>query len=134
MSIKIKPSDKAFADCLKAAHDYTCEKCGKVGRMETSHVYSRKHRTIRWSKDNANCLCHYCHRVWHESPLAAFAWFEHTFGSGRVELLIERMNNRVKVPKTEEKDIAKHYREQLKIIQDKRLHGENGYIDFISYQ
>jgi len=134
MSIKIKPSDKAFADCLKAAHDYVCERCGKQGRMETSHVYSRKHRTIRWCKDNANCLCHYCHRIWHDSPLDAFVWFVDMFGEGRQNILIEKRNSRVKVSKLEEKDIKKHYVEQLQIINFKRSEGAQGYIDFISYQ
>ncbi len=132
--MKIKASDKAFADCLKSAHDYICEKCGKQGRMETSHVYSRKHRTIRWCKENANCLCNYHHREWHSSPLAAFSWFDDMFGETRREILIEKLNNRVKVPKSDEKDIAKHYREQLKIIKEKRLQGEVGFIDFESWQ
>lgn len=66
---------------------------------------------------NAVCKCNGCHRRWHESPLAAFAWFESKFGSGRVELLREKMNSKVKVSKLEEKAIAKHYKEQLKIIE-----------------
>jgi hypothetical protein len=134
MSIIIKPSDKAFADCLKAAHDYTCERCGKQGRMETSHVYSRKHRTIRWCKDNANCLCNYCHRIWHDSPLDAFYWFDERYGEARRLFLIEKMNNRNKVSKLEEKDIAKHYKEQLKIVEERRNSGEMDYIDFVSWQ
>ena len=134
MSVKIKPSDKAFADCLKTAHNYTCERCGKEGRMETSHVYSRRHRTIRWCKDNANCLCHYCHRIWHENPLDSFVWFDEKYGSVRREFLIEKMALRFKVPKLEEKDITKHYREQLKIIEQKRSDGVMGYIDFVSWQ
>ena len=48
--------------------------------------------------------------------------------------MIEKMNNRQKVPKIEEKDIAKHYREELKKILAKRDSGETGYIDFVSYQ
>jgi len=50
-------------------------------------------------------------------------------------LLVEKKNLYVKVSKIEEKnEIAKHYREQLKIIEDKRKEGQTGYIDFISYQ
>jgi len=134
MGIKIKPADKAFADCLKTAHDYTCERCGNQGRMELSHVYGRRHRTIRWCKDNGNCLCHYCHRQWHEDPLDSFYWFDEKYGEARRNFLTEKMHNRVKVSKLEEKDIAKHYREQLKLIEQKRLDGECGYIDFVSWQ
>ena len=132
--VKITAADRAFADCLKAAHDNTCEWCGIIGRMETSHVHSRRHRTIRWDKLNANCLCNGCHRRWHESPLAASEWFSETFGEGRVAILREKMNNRVKVPKSEEKDIAKHYREELKKINEARNNGITGYVDFMSWQ
>jgi len=61
-------------------------------------------------------------------------WFELEFGIGRIDLLREKMRSKVKVSKLEEKEIAKHYREQLKIIQDKREGGEIGYIDFESWQ
>ena len=136
MSVKITPADKAFADCLKTAHDYTCERCGKEGRMETSHVLSRRHRTnyLRWDEQNANCLCHYCHRIWHESPLEANKWFIDKYGEERMDMLIEKKNSRIKVSKTEEPQIAKHYRNELKQIQEKRNGGQTGYIQFVSYQ
>ena len=132
--MKISPADTAFSKCVREANNYTCEMCGKTGRMECSHVYSRRHRTIRWCKDNAKSLCNGCHRKWHESPVYSFKWFEDKYGSGRVELLIEKMNNRNRVKKLEEKDIAKHYREQLKLIEAKRAKGETGYITFESWQ
>jgi len=132
--MKMSPADTAFSKCIREANNYTCEWCGKDGRMECSHVYSRRHRTIRWCKDNAKSLCNGCHRKWHESPVAAFKWFEGNYGNGRVELLIEKMNNKTKVSELEEKDIGKHYREQLKLILEKREAGAVGYIDFISWQ
>lgn len=127
-------ADTAFSNCLRAAHDNTCEMCGKQGRMELSHVFSRRHMSIRYDKLNANCLCNYCHRQWHESPLAAEQWFTQMFGRGRFELLVEKKNQKAKGIKREKPEIAKHYREQLKIIEQKRADGEVGYIDFISYQ
>ena len=48
--------------------------------------------------------------------------------------LREKRDLKIKVPKSEEKEIAKHYREQLKIIEQKRLDGVLGYIDFESWQ
>ena len=56
------------------------------------------------------------------------------YGQGMVDLLLEKKNSRVKVPVAEEKEIAKHYREQLRIIQDKRNAGASGFIDFDSWQ
>lgn len=44
-------------------------------------------------------------------------WLEEFIGAGTVEILREKMSSKVKVSKLEEKEIAKHYREQLKIIE-----------------
>jgi len=135
MAIKISAADKIFADCVKAAYDYTCEVCGIQGRMETSHIHSRAHRNIRWCKDNAIPKCHTCHRWWHQNPTESGIWFRKKYGDHFADLLVEKKNLYVKVSKIEEKkEIAKHYREQLKIIEDKRKEGQTGYIDFISYQ
>jgi hypothetical protein len=130
--MKISTADKYFSECVREANNHTCEWCGKQGRMETSHVFSRRHRTIRWDKLNATCMCHACHRKWHESPLSAFAWFESKFGQGRIDLLREKMNAKIKVSKLEEKEIARYYREELKKLNEKRLNGEP--LDFESWQ
>lgn len=127
-------ADTAFSDCVRAAHNNTCEMCGKVGRMECSHVFSRRHLSIRYDKLNANCLCSYCHRVWHESPLSASSWFIGKFGEARFELLSEKKHMIAKGIKSQKSSIAKHYREELKQIQLKRNEGDDSYIDFISYQ
>ena len=132
--MKISPADKWFSLCVREANNHTCEWCGKSGRMEASHVFSRRHRTIRWDKLNANCLCSGCHRKWHESPLNAFSWFEGVFGEGRIQILREKMNSRVKVTKKEEKEIAAHYRSEHKKIEKRRSEGECGILDFDSYQ
>lgn len=132
--MKVSSADSYFSKCIRAAHGNTCEWCGKVGLMDCSHVFSRRHRTIRWDKLNANCLCKGCHRKWHESPANSMQWFEAEFGIGRIDILREKMRSRMVVKTIEEKDIAKHYREQLKLIQASREAGECGYIDFESYQ
>ena len=51
-----------------------------------------------------------------------------------MDLLREKKDLKVKVHKSEHKLIAKHYREQLKIIEAKRQAGQTGFIDFVSYQ
>jgi len=133
--MKITAADKYFSQCVRAAHNHKCERCGKEGgRTELSHVFSRRYRTIRWDVLNGNCLCNYCHRIWHESPLEAHRWFIGKYGQNRMDILIEKRESKMKVSKFEEKEIAKHYREQLKYIENERNNGKTGYISFISYQ
>ena len=141
--MKPSPADIAFSQCLRAAHDYVCEKCGiqkpPNGRrggsgLECSHRYGRRSRTVRWCKENADCLCSGCHRYFEEHPFEYKAWVTDKDGEDLIEILTEKWRSGVKVPKTEEREIAKHYREQLKIIEQKRLDGVTGYIDFESWQ
>jgi hypothetical protein len=79
-------------------------------------------------------LCYACHQWVGGEPLDSGNWIESVMGVGAVELLREKMNSKVKVSKLEEKEIATHYRKQLKIIEDKRADGATGYIEFESYQ
>ena len=141
--MKLSPADIAFSQCVRAAADHRCIRCGiqkpptnKRGSsgMDCSHVYGRRHRSIRWCKDNAKCLCTACHRWWHENPSDSGAWYLNIVGDGLMELLRQKRDSMVKTSKQEEKEIAKHYREQLKIIEQKRLDGETGYIAFESWQ
>ena len=55
-------------------------------------------------------------------------WFRDKYGDEREEILIEKRNARVKVPKSEEKLIAKHYREQVKLMEENPKH------ELVSYQ
>ena len=141
--MKLKPADISFSQCVRAAYDYVCQRCqvqkppqsrrGGSG-MELSHRYGRRHRTIRWAKDNGDCLCTGCHRYFTENPLDYAAWILERDGQGAIDLLREKRDSMVKVSKIEEKAIARHYRLQLKNIEEKRLNGETGVIPFESYQ
>ena len=132
--MKISAADKAFADCVKEAYDHVCQVCSRQGRVELSHIYSRRHRTIRWCADNALPKCHACHRWWHENPTESGHWFRRLVGDGAIQLLQEKRDSRIKVPKAEEKEIAAHYRRELEIIKRKRMDGQTGYIEFVSWQ
>ena len=75
-----------------------------------------------------------CHAWFGGNPADSGLWITQQLGEGHIDLLREKMNSRVKVSKIEEKEIAKHYREQLKIMQEKRAAGEEGRIEFESWQ
>ena len=102
--------------------------------LHNSHIFSRRHRTIRWCKENSQCLCFTCHQWFGGSPADSGRWLVDVCGEAFLDALREKRDLKVKVSKSEEKEIAKHYREQLKIIEEKRAAGATGTLDFISYQ
>lgn len=130
--MKTNPADTAFSRCVREAANWTCERCGKVHEkgsqgLHCSHIYSRRHRTIRWCKDNVQALCYSCHQWFGGNPADSGEWVTELLGEGHIEMLREKMNSKVKVSKLEEKEIAKHYRQELKKL-------ESGASDFDSWQ
>lgn len=137
--IKRNPADDSFSKCVRERANWMCERCSKKypensSGLHCSHNFSRRHRTVRWHGDNALALCFACHQWFGGNPYESGRWLEKMLGETRLEMLIDAKNGKHKVPKAEEKDIAKHYREQLKIMQAKRKNGEMGRIEFESWQ
>ena len=133
MATKRKPADTAFSLCVRYAARWTCEKCGSQHEpgsmgMHTSHIFSRRHRTIRWSADNVQCLCFSCHSWYGGNPADSGVWITNLKGEGFMDMLREKRDQRVKVSKQEEKEIAKHYRKE-----HKRMVEENSF-EFESWQ
>ena len=115
MAIKRDAADKWFSDVVRKKAGHVCEHCNKVeGRMECAHIYGRSAKSVRWSMDNAVCLCHYCHMKFTANPLEFTAWLEETLGKGHMKMLREKWQVLMKTNKQLRKEIAKHYREEFK--------------------
>jgi len=116
--IKREACDKWFSDVVRQKANYTCEHCKKVdSRMECAHIYGRRLKSVRWSLDNAVCLCHWCHRDFTENPLKFTDWLNQYFGEGHMDILREKKNAILKATPDVKKDISKHYREELKKLE-----------------
>lgn len=128
MSIKRCPADAAFSNAIRLNRHHTCEHCGKSdGRMECAHIYGRRYKSVRWDTLNALCLCHHCHRTFTENPVDFTKWLQGYVGQGYLDILNEKRNQIFKTTEAARKEIAKHYREQVKLL-------EAGPHDLVSYQ
>ena len=117
--MKIKAADTWFSKCVRQRDGWTCQKCGKQyewdkGRgLDCSHVFGRTRRSTRWCKENAVAMCMGCHRWWHSFPAESGRWFADKVGMKKFELLLEKANTvGPKITKSEEKEIAKHYKKE----------------------
>lgn len=119
MAIKRDQADKWFSDVVRQKANYTCEHCHKTdSRMECAHIYGRRLKSVRWSLDNAVCLCHWCHRVFTENPVQFTDWLNQYFGAGHLEILNEKRNQIFKANDLVKKEISAHYRAELKKMAD----------------
>jgi len=119
MRVKIKPADTWFSKCVRHAAGWACLRCGKqytaddARGLDCSHIFGRRYRSTRWAKENAQALCMGCHRYFHEQPTESGLWVRELIGDGAYQLLVEKKEQIVKVSKSEEKEIAKHYKKEF---------------------
>jgi len=118
MSIKRCPADAAFSDAVRLSRNYTCEHCQKSdGRMEAAHIYGRANKSVRWDTMNILCLCHTCHRRFTENPLDFETWLKRKVGQGILNLLNEQRQRIQKTTVAYRKEVAAHYRKQIKLLE-----------------
>ena len=141
MGIKITPADQWFAKCVKERADWTCEYSNKYfpegdrRGIECSHLFSRRHYSIRF--DPRNAFAHSTHSHFHlgGNPVLFSRWAEEQLGSGCIERLIEKKNdtNLAKLVKKNLKDVAKHYKQEYERMRQLRAEGVTGRIEFAGY-
>ena len=132
--IKRTTADKHFSDAIRGASDFICQRCQidmkhNMGGIDCSHIVTRKFRGVRWDTLNALCLCRSCHTKMADDPPGHAELVKKIKGEEGYWELIRRKNQTVKIPKSEEKEIGKHYLSEVKRIQAKRNEGCMGYVE-----
>lgn len=88
---QINKLDKLWGEIIHSLND-KCAVCGKTGRLEAHHIFTRSRRATRWFIDNGILLCANCHKFSpilsaHKAPRAFFSWLENKMGKPWVNLL-----------------------------------------------
>ena len=132
MGIKRDASDKWFADAIRLRDNWTCRICGRVfggpdQACHTMHIVGRREKIVRWCADNAITGCAGCHRKMTEQPVEWVRWLEANLGKGHLDLLTEKRREHLKTNKTTRAEVAKHYREEFRRME------ESGDRDLVSW-
>jgi len=119
MGIKREACDKWFSDVVRKKADFICESCGRndIG-MDCAHIHGRRAKSVRWSLDNAICLCRVCHMNYTSNPVDFTRWLEDYLGTAHLDILNEKRNVLLKTNKQLRREIAKHYRDEFKRMQE----------------
>lgn len=140
MNIKRDKRDDVFSKLVRERAGNTCEWCGKYcgakhenGRLDCSHIFSRRHTAIRWHPDNAVAHCFTCHQTYGENPVAANRWLMEHFGQGYMDLLEEKKNTIKKYTKGDREDLHKHLVSEYKNMMSHRDSGDVRRIEFESF-
>ena len=139
-SVKIKAADSWFSKCIRERAGWKCERCGAQHEknsqgLHCSHYYGRGSWGVRFDPDNCEALCYGCHSYMGANPSLHREHKIEMIGVGLMEILTAKKNDSSlgRMAKRAEKEISKHYREQLKIMESKRDSGETGRIEFEAY-
>jgi 5-methylcytosine-specific restriction endonuclease McrA len=76
---------------------HVCVRCRDTKRgIQWAHIFSRRHKNLRWEPDNALTLCAGCHIFWHQYPLLAVDWFKTTWPE-RYEHILTIFNSGMRI-------------------------------------
>lgn len=121
---KIKAIKEAYlmalwSEAVKVRDGYKCIYCGKTSdevRLNSHHVFSRRHNSVRYDLDNGITLCCGHHDLYpfsaHQSP-AFTEWIIDYLGEKQYNELKERANQIKKWTAFEKAEIAKNLREYI---------------------
>ena len=137
--VKISPTDTAFSKCVRVRDNWVCQKCGRCyprnsSDLHCSHNFLRGYRNIRWHPLNAMALGFTCHRWYGDNPTDARLWLENKIGVDMVAELRRLRDTPLKISKKTEKELAAHYRRELKTMEAKRAAGISGRIPFAAWR
>jgi len=113
MAIKRESCDIWFSKAVRL-RDQKCLHCHKVENLECCHVFGRRNKRLRWAMSNAVSMCHYCHRMMTESPVTFHDWLRSMYGDDHMDHLRLVSNEIYKTTKLLRKDIAAHYRDEVR--------------------
>ncbi len=135
--MKITTADTAFSKCVRERANWTCERCGHVYTPPTqalhcSHFIGRGNWATRFIGANAFAHCYGCHSFFEQNPDAFREWVRGRMGTESYEVLIRAADAHSvgKWAHREVKEIAAHYRDELKKMQARRALGKSGRINF----
>ena len=112
MAIKRDAADRNFSLAVRTRDRFTCQYCGKDG-TDAAHIYSRRSKVVRWSMDNALCLCRYHHQYFESNPVAFTDFLTSHLGEEHMDRLRVKAQGHMKTTKALRLEISAHYRQEL---------------------
>ena len=126
--------DALFSKLVRERADYTCERCFRnfreEGKLDCSHLYGRRMRSVRFDPSNAVAHCTTCHRWLTERPVEFAEWIVGHLGEGEADRLRTRAHAPVKRSRGEVKDLFDVMQSELARLESLRLNGRQGRIEF----
>lgn len=125
--IKRDAADAWFSKAIRLRDEYACRCCGKIydtssTGLHCAHIYGRAAKSTRWCTMNAVSLCYACHQYMGSHPIEFWIWLNNELGKGWLEDLRDKFNIPMKTNAALRKQIADHYRKQVRMLEQDSGH------------
>lgn len=126
MGIKRDSLDALFSDYIRLRDRYICQRCLKYHEPPTraihcAHIFSRRHKGLRWDEENAIALCHGCHAYFTGYPLYFAMWIKERIGKTQYETLMFRSRKPTKYTAFDREQIRLGLKEKLDALKVPRV-------------
>ena len=118
-TIKEKYLLDLWSEAIKVKYDYKCAYCGKTDkqvRLNSHHIFSKRHKATRYDLDNGICLCVQHHKFntfsAHESPEFVL-WMVDFIGKEKYDKLKIKANQIKKYTNMEKIAIAQNLKQYI---------------------
>ena len=129
-------ADHWFSFFIRFRDNFTCQTCGKyclrrklnnpdlpMSKIECSHVFSRRHQSVRFDERNAFTQCVTCHEKAEQNKKDYEAWAEKRLGQADWNaLVIKKSVAQPHFQRIPEAVIAGYYRDEVQKIAQKHQH------------
>lgn len=137
--IKVSRLDAAFSQLVRERAAWCCEKCGqhytqdRRRGLECSHLFGRRHYSVRWHPLNAAAHCTGCHFDLGSNPIEFAEWIKDHLGSQYQEL-IDLKNTPIRFREADKKEMLAHFNAELERLQSLRDRGKTGRLEFSAWE
>jgi hypothetical protein len=100
---------------------------------QAAHFFSRKYLSTRYFPDNCCLLCASCHAITTDDHHEHVSLFKRLLGETRYDWLIQRKQQIVRYREADKKAIREHFRAQIEHMRIRRLKGDVGVLELVSY-
>lgn len=94
----VKELDDLFRAVIRKRDGGLCRRCKGARHIQVAHIFSRRFKRIRWTKENAMLLCAGCHLWQHHNPIEGGRFFEEQLGTRNYLRIAGLKNARGKAP------------------------------------
>ena len=140
MRLKRTAADHWFSRCVRMRNDFICQGCGKQYdeksmALHCSHYFGRAKKAVRYDGLNAFAHCYGCHPRVGSNPDYFSRHYIDTSGEGALEILREKVEDIMlgKRMSKEHSEISKHYKKESARMENERLKGVKGWLEFESW-